>query len=137
MEGSFFCCCSKDLKFISLSQILKTFYANVSLSLLRKRYSFYFCCYKCVFLLLSIHSECGRKSSPLCLLLITPIITKQHDDTSAPSCCPSPLCLSGSGFYQKQKDMQYVQMMKSKWMLKMGMSHNATKQKHFRAQVMF
>ncbi|KAM8727866.1 cytoplasmic 60S subunit biogenesis factor ZNF622 [Acanthopagrus schlegelii] len=43
----------------------------------------------------------------------------------------------GSGFYQKQKDMQYVQMMKSKWMLKMGMSHNTTKQKHFRAQVMF
>ncbi|XP_053185485.1 cytoplasmic 60S subunit biogenesis factor ZNF622 [Scomber japonicus] len=40
-------------------------------------------------------------------------------------------------FYQKQKDMQYVQMMKSKWMLKMGVSHNATKQKHFRAQVMF
>ncbi|XP_034559053.1 zinc finger protein 622 isoform X2 [Notolabrus celidotus] len=43
----------------------------------------------------------------------------------------------GSGFYQKPKDMQYVQMMKSKWMLKMGMSHNTTKQKHFRAQVMF
>lgn len=43
----------------------------------------------------------------------------------------------GSGFYKKQKDMQYVQMMKSKWMLKMGMSHNATKQMHFRAQVMF
>uniref|UniRef100_A0A665U397 Cytoplasmic 60S subunit biogenesis factor ZNF622 n=1 Tax=Echeneis naucrates TaxID=173247 RepID=A0A665U397_ECHNA len=44
----------------------------------------------------------------------------------------------GAGsFHQKQKDMQYVQMMKSKWMLKMGMSHNATKQKHFRAQVMF
>ncbi|XP_028282829.1 zinc finger protein 622 [Parambassis ranga] len=40
-------------------------------------------------------------------------------------------------FHQKQKDMQYVQMMKSKWMLKVGMSHNATKQKHFRAQVMF
>ncbi|CAJ1072949.1 zinc finger protein 622 isoform X3 [Xyrichtys novacula] len=40
-------------------------------------------------------------------------------------------------FHQKQKDMQYVQMMKSKWVLKMGMSHNATKQKHFRAQVMF
>uniref|UniRef100_UPI0037E82909 cytoplasmic 60S subunit biogenesis factor ZNF622 n=1 Tax=Semicossyphus pulcher TaxID=241346 RepID=UPI0037E82909 len=40
-------------------------------------------------------------------------------------------------FHQKQRDMQYVQMMKSKWMLKMGMSHNATKQKHFRAQVMF
>ncbi|XP_041658330.1 zinc finger protein 622 [Cheilinus undulatus] len=44
----------------------------------------------------------------------------------------------GSGsLYQKQKDMQYVQMMKSKWMLKMGMSHNATKQKHFRPQVIF
>ncbi|XP_033507432.1 cytoplasmic 60S subunit biogenesis factor ZNF622 [Epinephelus lanceolatus] len=44
----------------------------------------------------------------------------------------------GNGsLYQKQKDMQYVQMMKSRWMLKMGMSHNATKQKHFRAQVMF
>ncbi|KAF3698616.1 Zinc finger protein 622 Zinc finger-like protein 9 [Channa argus] len=39
--------------------------------------------------------------------------------------------------HQKQRDMQYVQMMKSKWMLKMGMSNNATKQKHFRAQVMF
>ncbi|XP_057713601.1 cytoplasmic 60S subunit biogenesis factor ZNF622 [Corythoichthys intestinalis] len=35
------------------------------------------------------------------------------------------------------RDMQYVQMMKSKWMLKMGMSHNTTRQKHFRAQVMF
>ncbi|XP_059199897.1 cytoplasmic 60S subunit biogenesis factor ZNF622 isoform X2 [Centropristis striata] len=44
----------------------------------------------------------------------------------------------GNGaFGQKQRDMQYVQMMKSKWMLKMGMSHNATRQKHFRAQVMF
>ncbi|XP_034744448.1 zinc finger protein 622 [Etheostoma cragini] len=39
--------------------------------------------------------------------------------------------------YQKQKDMQYVQLMKSKWMLKLGMSNNSTKQKHFRAQVMF
>ncbi|KAM7379808.1 hypothetical protein PAMP_005330 [Pampus punctatissimus] len=39
--------------------------------------------------------------------------------------------------HQQQRDMQYIQMMKSKWMLKMGMSHNATKQKHFRAQVMF
>lgn len=46
--------------------------------------------------------------------------------------------VAGNGsFYQKPKDMQYVQMMKSKWMLKMGMSHNSTKQKHFRAQVMF
>ncbi|KAI3375307.1 hypothetical protein L3Q82_021092 [Scortum barcoo] len=43
----------------------------------------------------------------------------------------------GNSFHQKQRDMQYVQMMKSKWMLKMGMSHNATKQKHFRVQVMF
>ncbi|XP_044075867.1 zinc finger protein 622 [Siniperca chuatsi] len=43
----------------------------------------------------------------------------------------------GNSLYQKQRDMQYVQMMKSKWMLKMGMSHNATKQKHFRVQVMF
>ncbi|XP_030015434.1 zinc finger protein 622-like [Sphaeramia orbicularis] len=44
----------------------------------------------------------------------------------------------GTGsFQQRQRDMQYVQMMKSKWMLKMGMSHNAVKQKHFRAQVMF
>ncbi|KAF7648615.1 hypothetical protein LDENG_00153970 [Lucifuga dentata] len=39
--------------------------------------------------------------------------------------------------HQKQRDMQYVQMMKSRWMLKTGMKHNATKQKHFRAQVMF
>lgn len=43
----------------------------------------------------------------------------------------------GIGLHHKQRDMQYVQMMKSKWMLKMGMSHNATKQKHFRAQVIF
>ncbi|XP_040000227.1 zinc finger protein 622 [Xiphias gladius] len=39
--------------------------------------------------------------------------------------------------HQKQRDMQYVQMMKSKWMLKMGVSNNATKQKHFRVQVIF
>ncbi|KAL2096985.1 hypothetical protein ACEWY4_006192 [Coilia grayii] len=37
----------------------------------------------------------------------------------------------------QQKDMQYVQRMKSKWLLKVGMSSNATKQTHFRAQVMF
>ncbi|XP_075338802.1 cytoplasmic 60S subunit biogenesis factor ZNF622 isoform X2 [Odontesthes bonariensis] len=42
-----------------------------------------------------------------------------------------------SCLHHKQRDMQYVQRMKSKWMLKMGMSHNTTKQKHFRAQVMF
>lgn len=48
-----------------------------------------------------------------------------------------PLCLTGSSSHQKHRDMQYVQMMKSKWMLKVGMSHNATKQTHFRVQVMF
>ncbi|KAK9538404.1 hypothetical protein VZT92_003575 [Zoarces viviparus] len=43
----------------------------------------------------------------------------------------------GGAFYQKPRDMQFVQMMKSKWMLKMGMNNNKTKQTHFRAQVMF
>ena len=33
--------------------------------------------------------------------------------------------------------MQYVQRMKSKWMLKMGMKNNATRQMHFRPQVLF
>ncbi|KAF7705867.1 zinc finger protein 622 isoform X1 [Silurus meridionalis] len=42
----------------------------------------------------------------------------------------------GSGVKQ-QKDMRYVQRMKSMWMLRTGMSNNATKQPHFRAQVMF
>ncbi|XP_061851212.1 cytoplasmic 60S subunit biogenesis factor ZNF622 [Colius striatus] len=37
----------------------------------------------------------------------------------------------------QQRDMQYLQRMKSKWMLKTGMSNNATKQMHFRAQVRF
>ncbi|XP_063307917.1 cytoplasmic 60S subunit biogenesis factor ZNF622 [Pelobates fuscus] len=32
-------------------------------------------------------------------------------------------------------DMQYIQKMKSKWMLKTGMSNNATKQMHFRPQI--
>ncbi|KAJ8272925.1 hypothetical protein GJAV_G00095040 [Gymnothorax javanicus] len=36
-----------------------------------------------------------------------------------------------------QKDMRYVQRMKSKWMLKTGVQNNATKQMHFRAQVIF
>ncbi|CAK6444191.1 unnamed protein product [Pipistrellus nathusii] len=36
-----------------------------------------------------------------------------------------------------KRDMQYVQRMKSKWLLKTGMKNNATKQMHFRAQVMF
>ncbi|XP_066537294.1 cytoplasmic 60S subunit biogenesis factor ZNF622 [Hoplias malabaricus] len=45
---------------------------------------------------------------------------------------------NGKGFVsQQQKDMQYMRRMKSKWMLKMGMNSNATKQAHFRAQVMF
>uniref|UniRef100_A0A3P9IED2 Cytoplasmic 60S subunit biogenesis factor ZNF622 n=1 Tax=Oryzias latipes TaxID=8090 RepID=A0A3P9IED2_ORYLA len=38
---------------------------------------------------------------------------------------------------ERQRDMQFVQRMKSRWMLKMGMSNNANMQKHFRAQVMF
>uniref|UniRef100_A0A8I3N6I1 Cytoplasmic 60S subunit biogenesis factor ZNF622 n=1 Tax=Canis lupus familiaris TaxID=9615 RepID=A0A8I3N6I1_CANLF len=33
-----------------------------------------------------------------------------------------------------ERDMQYVQRMKSKWMLKTGMKNNATKQMHFRPQ---
>ncbi|XP_054877786.1 LOW QUALITY PROTEIN: cytoplasmic 60S subunit biogenesis factor ZNF622-like [Poeciliopsis prolifica] len=44
---------------------------------------------------------------------------------------------AGGSVQQRQRDMQYVQRMKSRWMLKTGMSNNATKQKHFRAQVMF
>uniref|UniRef100_H0XC18 Cytoplasmic 60S subunit biogenesis factor ZNF622 n=1 Tax=Otolemur garnettii TaxID=30611 RepID=H0XC18_OTOGA len=37
----------------------------------------------------------------------------------------------------RERDMQYVQRMKSKWMLKTGMKNNATKHMHFRAQVRF
>ncbi|GAA6101218.1 zinc finger protein 622 [Tachysurus ichikawai] len=45
---------------------------------------------------------------------------------------------SGKGSaVQQQKDMRYVQRMKSKWILRMGMNSNMTKQAHFRAQVMF
>ncbi|XP_054480453.1 cytoplasmic 60S subunit biogenesis factor ZNF622 [Anoplopoma fimbria] len=43
----------------------------------------------------------------------------------------------GGAFHHRQKDMQYVQVMKSKWLLKMGMNNNSNKQKHFRAQVIF
>ncbi|XP_028659635.1 cytoplasmic 60S subunit biogenesis factor ZNF622 [Erpetoichthys calabaricus] len=39
--------------------------------------------------------------------------------------------------HYRQRDMQYVQRMKSKWMLRTGMSNNATKQMHFRPQVRF
>ncbi|CAL8347383.1 unnamed protein product [Merluccius merluccius] len=42
-----------------------------------------------------------------------------------------------NGFYPRATDMPYVQKMKSRWMLKMGMNHNTCKQHHFRAQVMF
>ncbi|XP_038661973.1 zinc finger protein 622-like [Scyliorhinus canicula] len=38
---------------------------------------------------------------------------------------------------RKEHDMQYVQRMKSKWMLKTALSNNATKQMHFRPQVLF
>ncbi|XP_036752573.2 cytoplasmic 60S subunit biogenesis factor ZNF622 isoform X1 [Manis pentadactyla] len=37
----------------------------------------------------------------------------------------------------RERDMQYVQRMKSKWMLKTGMKNNATRQMHFRVQVRF
>lgn len=42
-----------------------------------------------------------------------------------------------ASFHQNQKDMKYVQKMKSRWMLKLGVNNNATKQTHFRCQVMF
>ncbi|XP_059914661.1 cytoplasmic 60S subunit biogenesis factor ZNF622 [Gadus macrocephalus] len=42
-----------------------------------------------------------------------------------------------SGFHTHARDMPYVQKMKSRWMLKMGMNHNKTKQHHFRMQVLF
>ncbi|XP_077628223.1 cytoplasmic 60S subunit biogenesis factor ZNF622 [Crocuta crocuta] len=38
---------------------------------------------------------------------------------------------------RRERDMQYVQRMKSTWMLKTGMRNNATKQMHFRPQVRF
>ncbi|NXX87892.1 ZN622 protein, partial [Centropus bengalensis] len=43
---------------------------------------------------------------------------------------------TGAAFAQR-RDMQYLQRMKSKWMLKTGMKNNATKQMHFRMQVRF
>lgn len=45
--------------------------------------------------------------------------------------------LAKTSFYLNNKDMQYVQKMKSKWMMKLGQNNNSTKQTHFRAQVMF
>ncbi|XP_019344183.1 cytoplasmic 60S subunit biogenesis factor ZNF622 isoform X1 [Alligator mississippiensis] len=45
---------------------------------------------------------------------------------------------SGTGAaLAQERDMQYLQRMKAKWMLKTGMSNNATKQMHFRGQVRF
>ncbi|XP_006895073.1 PREDICTED: zinc finger protein 622 [Elephantulus edwardii] len=44
---------------------------------------------------------------------------------------------SAGAALMRERDMQYVQRMKSKWMLKTGMQNNATKQMHFRAQVRF
>uniref|UniRef100_H3C636 Uncharacterized protein n=1 Tax=Tetraodon nigroviridis TaxID=99883 RepID=H3C636_TETNG len=44
---------------------------------------------------------------------------------------------AGGGLQRTQRDMHYVQRMKARWRLKMGMKHNSTKQKHFRMQVMF
>ena len=55
-------------------------------------------------------------------------------------CCRPVCCVvsSGkSGFHTHARDMPFVQKMKSRWMLKMGMSHNKTKQHHFRMQVLF
>ncbi|XP_056376917.1 cytoplasmic 60S subunit biogenesis factor ZNF622 [Hyla sarda] len=43
----------------------------------------------------------------------------------------------GTGGLQRGGDMRYVQKMKSKWMLKTGMSNNSTKQMHYRPQVLF
>lgn len=37
----------------------------------------------------------------------------------------------------RERDMQYLQRMKAKWMLKTSMQNNATKQMHFRPQVRF
>ncbi|XP_028593795.2 cytoplasmic 60S subunit biogenesis factor ZNF622 isoform X1 [Podarcis muralis] len=37
----------------------------------------------------------------------------------------------------RERDMQYLQRMKAKWMLKTSMQNNTTKQMHFRAQVRF
>lgn len=72
----------------------------------------------------------NRKGAPFCHACV--VVAAVLSEGVLPA-----LCLAGVGFQQQQRDMQYVQMMKSKWMLKMGMSHNTTRQKHFRAQVMF
>ncbi|XP_043539538.1 zinc finger protein 622 [Chiloscyllium plagiosum] len=45
--------------------------------------------------------------------------------------------LAKAASQRKERDMQYVQRMKSKWMLKTALSNNATKQMHFRPQILF
>ncbi|XP_069765408.1 cytoplasmic 60S subunit biogenesis factor ZNF622 [Narcine bancroftii] len=45
--------------------------------------------------------------------------------------------LAKAASQRKERDMQYVQRIKSKWMLRTGMGNNATKQMHFRPQVIF
>ncbi|XP_078395265.1 cytoplasmic 60S subunit biogenesis factor ZNF622 [Cetorhinus maximus] len=45
--------------------------------------------------------------------------------------------LAKAASQRRERDMQYVQRMKSKWMLKTALSNNATKQMHFRPQVLF
>ncbi|KAM9254415.1 cytoplasmic 60S subunit biogenesis factor ZNF622 isoform 2-T2 [Dugong dugon] len=55
----------------------------------------------------------------------------EYDDDTMELILPSGAALA------RERDMQYVQRMKSKWMLKTGMKNNATKQMHFRAQVRF
>ncbi|XP_064126833.1 cytoplasmic 60S subunit biogenesis factor ZNF622 isoform X2 [Loxodonta africana] len=55
----------------------------------------------------------------------------EYDDDTMELILPSGAALV------RERDMQYVQRMKSKWMLKTGMKNNATKQMHFRAQVRF
>ncbi|XP_011915832.1 PREDICTED: zinc finger protein 622 isoform X2 [Cercocebus atys] len=55
----------------------------------------------------------------------------EYDDETMELILPSGAAL------MRERDMQYVQRMKSKWMLKTGMKNNATKQMHFRVQVRF
>ncbi|XP_078096831.1 cytoplasmic 60S subunit biogenesis factor ZNF622 [Mustelus asterias] len=45
--------------------------------------------------------------------------------------------LAKAASQRRERDMQYVQRLKSKWMLKTALSNNATKQMHFRPQVLF
>uniref|UniRef100_A0A8C0NDC1 Zinc finger protein 622 n=1 Tax=Canis lupus familiaris TaxID=9615 RepID=A0A8C0NDC1_CANLF len=54
--------------------------------------------------------------------------TVEYDDETMELILPSGAALL------HERDMQYVQRMKSKWMLKTGMKNNATKQMHFRPQ---